>query len=260
MPIHFAMHPTIAQIYRYPVKSLSAQRLSEVTVEPGAGLPQDRRFALTLGTGVADRGSGWHPSGNFLTLVRAERLAALQTDYDEATETLVIRRRGRQVARGDLGTPTGRVLIGEFFAAYMRGVALGMPKVVETPGVMYTDREEKFVTLINLASVRDLERVAGEPVDPARFRANLHIDGADPWAEQKWTGELLRIGTARLEVVEPIPCSLAANVHPTAGVCDLNLPQILKRGYGQTRFGVYARVITGGTIHIDDRVTGNMTL
>ncbi|MDR3518502.1 MAG: MOSC domain-containing protein [Azospirillaceae bacterium] len=250
------MQPVIAQIFRYPVKSLSAQRLSEVRVEAGEGLPQDRRFALTTGAGGVDRGTGWHPPGNFLTLARVERLAALQTEYDAASETLVILRRGRQVARGNLGTDTGRMLIGEFFAAYLRGAALGMPRLVESPGVMYTDREDKLVTLINLASVRDLERVAGEPVDPARFRANLHIDGADAWAEQKWTGELLRIGTARLEVIEPIVCALAANVHPTTGVCDLNLPQILKRGYGQTRFGIYARVITGGTIRVNDRISG----
>ncbi len=37
---------TVAEICRYPVKGLNAERLARVLLTPGEGLPHDRRFAL----------------------------------------------------------------------------------------------------------------------------------------------------------------------------------------------------------------------
>ena len=42
------MTSTIAAIYRYPVKGLSAEQLDRTTLAPGDCLPQDRRFAIAL--------------------------------------------------------------------------------------------------------------------------------------------------------------------------------------------------------------------
>ncbi|MFC7540819.1 MOSC N-terminal beta barrel domain-containing protein [Siccirubricoccus deserti] len=39
----------VENIYRYPVKGLTAEALEEVTLTPGACLPHDRRFALAQG-------------------------------------------------------------------------------------------------------------------------------------------------------------------------------------------------------------------
>jgi len=41
---------TISSIYRYPVKGLSPEPLSRTTLSPGRCLPQDRRFAVALGS------------------------------------------------------------------------------------------------------------------------------------------------------------------------------------------------------------------
>ena len=38
----------------------------------------------------------------------------------------------------------------------------------------------KCVHIVNLASVRELERGLGRPVDPLRFRANLYLEGLTP--------------------------------------------------------------------------------
>ena len=44
---------------------------------------------------------------------------------------------------------------------------------------MFSDVPEKLVSIINLASLRDLERVLRKPVHPLRFRANI-VSGARP--------------------------------------------------------------------------------
>ena len=63
-------------------------------------------------------------------LMRNERLAALRTDYDEASHTLTIQWEGREAARGDLRTKEGRLAIEAFFRRFMPNDLRGPPKVL----------------------------------------------------------------------------------------------------------------------------------
>jgi len=247
------MNTAVAKIYRYPVKGLSAQILTEVDLTAGEGLPDDRRFAITHGASTFDPTEPeWRPKRDFLQLAKNERLAALQTDYDSATGILTIRRNGRQVARGQITNPTGRLLINQFFAAYMKGEAPGTPSLVEAPGFMLTDTREKYVSILNAASVADIERVVNAPVDPVRFRANLVLSGLEPWEEAKWIGSRIAIGDAVVEVVELIERCAATEVNPTTAIRDINIPLALQRGYSHRNCGIYARVVQGGRVATGD--------
>ena len=119
-------------------------------------------------------------------LMRDERLATLQTQFDDATETLSIFRDGKQVARGQLTTELGRQLIEQFIAGYMASDLRGPPKIMHAPGHSFSDVAAKCVHIVNLASVRELDRSLGRPVDPRRFRANIFFDGLEPWSEFGW--------------------------------------------------------------------------
>ena len=245
----------IAEICRYPVKGLTGQSLQQVDLTAGEGLPLDRHFAIAHGASQFDpREPRWHPRQQFLMLARNARLATLETSFDAATGVLTIRRSGRQVARGDITTPLGRVLVNQFLAAYMGEEGLGAPKIVEAPGVMFTDCEEKLVSLINLASLRDIERVARAPVEAARFRGNLMLEGLAPWAEFTWVDREIAVGDARLQVVERITRCAATEVNPRTGERDLNVPRLLRAGFGHVECGVYARVTTAGTVRRGDAV------
>ncbi|WP_158046757.1 MOSC domain-containing protein [Skermanella pratensis] len=249
------MNTAVAKMYRYPVKGLSAQGLDEVTLTPGEGLPDDRRFAISHGASSFDpTAPEWRPKKDFLMLAKNERLAALETDYDSATGILTVRRNGRQVARGQITSTMGRLLINQFFAAYMKGDAPGTPSLVEAPGVMFSDTPEKYVSILNLASVQDIERVVHAPVDPIRFRANLLLDGLEPWAEAKWVGRSIAIGGVVLEVTEQIGRCAATEVNPATATRDINIPLQLQRGYSHRNCGVYARVVKGGRIASGDPV------
>jgi len=249
------MDTAVAKIYRYPVKGLSAQDLPDVILSPGEGLPDDRRFAITHGAAAFDpTAPGWRPKTDFLNLAKNERLAALETDYDAATGILTIRRNGRQVARGQVTNPTGRLLINQFIAAYMKGETPGTPVLVEAPGIMFSDTREKYVSILNAASVLDIERVAHGPVDPRRFRANFVLDGLEPWAEAKWVAQSVEIGEAVLEIVEPIGRCAATEVNPATAIRDINIPLTLQRGFSHRNCGVYARVAKGGRIARGDTV------
>ncbi len=99
---------TVNSLYRYPVKGLSPEALQSVTLREGQTLPGDRRYAIENGPiGFDPADPKYYPKIRFLMLMRNERLAALRTLFDDATNTLTIRHNNAEAARGDLETAGG---------------------------------------------------------------------------------------------------------------------------------------------------------
>ena len=246
----------VGALYRYPVKGLSPEPLQRVSLRVGKTFPFDRAYAIENGLGRFDPAAPRHlPKVNFLMLMRDERLATLKASFDDQSETLTILRDGKQVARGQLTTPLGRQLIEQFIAAYMRSELRGAPKIVHAAGHSFSDVAVKCLHVVNLATVRELERVSGRPIDPLRFRANLYLDGVTPWAEFAWLDKELRIGEARLSVFARTTRCEATNVDPATGARDMAIPAHLMRTWGHQDFGIYAKVVAGGEIGIGTPVT-----
>ena len=245
--------PTLASVYRYPVKGMSPERLESVVLTPGATLPFDRAYAIENGPGRFDPDNPRHlPKITFLMLMRDERLATLRSQFDDTSETLTILRDGRQVARGQLSTKIGRQMIEQFMAAYMKTELRGAPRIVAAPGHSFSDVAAQCVHIVNLASVRDLERVLGKPVDPLRFRANLYVDGLAAWAEFGWLDKTLAIGDAKLAIFKRTQRCEATNVDPQTGARDMAIPAVLSRNWAHSDFGVYASVTAAGMITSGD--------
>jgi uncharacterized protein YcbX len=109
------------------------------------------------------------------------------------------------------------------------------------------------VSIINLASVAEIETIVGQPVHPLRFRANLYVSGWPAWHEFDLMGQELTIGTARLKVIKRIVRCAAVNVDPVTAERDMNIPQALMQMYDHA--GIYAEVIAGGDIATGDAIT-----
>ncbi|HST94610.1 MAG TPA: MOSC domain-containing protein [Microvirga sp.] len=245
----------IASLQRYPVKGLSPEPLDAANLARGDYFPGDRLFAVENGPAGFDPASPQHqPKIKFLMLMKNESLARLTTRYLDETTTLVIEEGGREVARGDLSTREGRLAIEAFLRRFMPGQLRGPPKVLSAPeGFRFTDSRRGFVSLINLASVRALEEVVGAPVDPLRFRGNIHLEGLDPWAEFDLVGQVLATASGvRLKVTKRIERCAATNVDPTTGLRDLQIPRSLMQAYGHFDCGIYAEVLAGGRIDRGD--------
>jgi uncharacterized protein YcbX len=247
--------PGVRGLYRYPVKGLSPQALERLVLKAGQTVPFDRAYAIENGPGRFDPEHPAHlPKINFLMLMRNERLATLETKFDDDSETLTVLRAGKQVARGDLRTPLGRKMIEQFFAAYMQAELRGAPRIVAAPGHSFSDVAAKCLHVVSLASLHELERVVGRPVNPLRFRPNVVIDGIPPWSEFEWKGKPLRIGDVSLEFLKRTERCAATDVDPETGKRDMAIPIALKRAFGHTDLGVYVRVTSDGTIAVGDPV------
>jgi uncharacterized protein YcbX len=249
--------PRVTAIHRYPVKGLSPEPLSSVTLAPGQTLPFDRTYAIENGPGRFNPEEPKHlPKIVFLMLMRDERLATLKTRFDDASGVLTIERDGRQVARGQLTTPLGRSLIEQFLAAYMKAELRGPPKVVSASGHHFTDISAKAIHIINLATLREVERAAGRPLDPLRFRPNVQLDGFPPWVEFNWLNQEIMIGSSRVAIFARTTRCEATNVDPATGARDTAIPAVLQRTWSHSDFGIYGRVVSGGEIAIGSRVEG----
>ena len=174
-------------------------------------------------------------------LMRDERLATLETSFDDATETLTISRDGKQVAAASSRRRSGAQLIEQFIAAYMEEELRGAPKIVSRAGHSFSDVAAKCVHIVNLATVRELERVVGRPVDPLRFRANLIIEGLEPWAEFTWLDKEIGIGAVRLRVFTTHAALRGTNVDPRRACATWTFRPPLQRNWGHVDFGVYAQ-------------------
>jgi uncharacterized protein len=256
------MSAAIAGLYRYPIKGLSAEALERVSLSPGRCLPQDRRFAIALGTTEFDPARPtWLSKTHFIMLMRDEALARLHTRFDPDGAVLSIEENGRPLVEASLSDPDGRRRIARFFDAFLGGAVAGPLRVVEAPDHAFADARakpnagtEQYISLINLASIRDLEGEIGARVDPIRFRANVYFDGPPAWREQEWMERRITVGGARLRVVSPITRCAATEVNPDTANRDLEIVKTLMRRWGHNIMGIYAEVIDGGDLAIGDPI------
>jgi hypothetical protein len=242
-------------LYRYPVKGLTPEPLSEARLEPGAYFPGDRLFAIENGPSGFDPTAPRHqPKIKFLMLMRDEALARLDARYDPARDVLTIRHEGRVAAQAHLATEEGRQAIEDFLRGYLPDSLRGAPRLLRSPeGFRFTDSARGYVSLINLASVAAIEDWVGAPVDPLRFRANLYVTGLAPWAELDLVGRVLTTADGlRLRVLKRTERCAATNVDPVTGQRDLAIPRTLDHHLRHTDCGVYAEVLAGGRLSVGE--------
>lgn len=248
----------VAGIFRYPVKGFTPERLAHAELAPGEGFPHDRVWAVENGpSGFDPEAPAFTPKQKFTVLAATPKIAAARTRYDEASGTLTAEAPGVRAFAGRLDETSGR----EAFAAWLTGVLpvedrRGPLKVVEgRGGFRFTDHPKGQVSIVNLASVRDLSARMGAQLDPLRFRANLYVEGWPPWVENEWTGRELMVGWARAKVFKPIVRCAATEVDPTTGERDQEVVKALFDSYGHMFCGIYVHVTSPGRVSSGDAAT-----
>lgn len=252
-----AMDARIASIYRHPVKGFTPERIVSASLEAGACFPCDRLYAVEDGPSGFDPAAPQHISKmKFTVLAKIPAVAKARTAYDEATGVFSAKAEGRPDFAGDLRTHAGRNGF-ETWLADLLGEDVGGPlKVVEGPGAYrFMDSRSGYVSIVNLASVRDLGARIGRDLDPLRFRANLYVEGWPAWVENDLVGKILTVGGATAEVLKPIVRCAATHVDPTTAERDVELVKALFDNYAHMLCGIYLKVTMGGEVAEGDFVS-----
>jgi uncharacterized protein YcbX len=108
----------------------------------------------------------------------------------------------------------------------------------------------------NAASLADLNARSNYYVDARRFRPNLVIAGAAPWAEDNW--QVVRVGGLRFRLVKPCArCTIPA-VDPDTGATSkepLRTLASFRRRDHEVYFGINAIADEHGELSVGDIVT-----
>jgi uncharacterized protein YcbX len=244
----------VQSIWRHPVKGFTPEPMHAATLAAGACFPFDRMYA------VEDGPSGFNPAApehiskqKFTVLARIPAVALIRTRYDEATGELEASFQGMRGIRANLDREEGRAAFAGWLTEALGEELRGELKVLPAPGAhRFMDDVEGFISIVNLASVRELSQKIGRPVDPRRFRANIYVDGWPAWFENQASGGRVRLGEVEAKVAKPIVRCLATHVDPDTGERDIEIVRALFDAYEHRFCGIYASVVRGGQVAVGD--------
>jgi uncharacterized protein len=251
---------TVARINVTPVKSMALHHPERVVLTE-RGLDDNRRFFL-----ADDRGELFNGSD-------AGSLMRITPSFDTATERLSLRFPGGERIDGD-GAATGEPHLVSFYgrAVLAREVEGPFAEAVgrfigHSVRLLRCDRpgdgvDDFPLTVVSTASVADLAHRARHDaeLDSRRFRMNLELEGCEPYEEDSWAGRTIRVGKASLRIIAPVPRCVVTQLDPDTGEKDFATLTHIARyrqripGDGGLPFGMYAEVVTPGTIAVGDEV------
>lgn len=230
----------IKALFRYPIKSMAGIPLDRAGLG-WHGLNGDRRFAFR--PLVDQSGFPWLTASQLPELLLYKPFGASAVDNDLPTH---------------VRTPGGAPI--ELQSDELRNeVSRRHGNPVELMQLNHGIFDEAAVSLINVATVRGLEREAGRQLDVLRFRPNILIesDGVEPFAEDDWVGKTLRFGTddndpAVSVTMRDLRCVMI-NLDPESCEADSSVMKAAVR-LNANHAGVYATVIRTGELRIEQKI------
>lgn len=243
----------LAHIFRHPVKAHGREELATATLAPRRCLPWDRHWAVAHEVSHFDPDAPmWMPCANFQRGARTPALMAITAAFDEGTGVLTLNHPDLPEVRFRPEDEGERLI--EWLLPISPDGRFRPRRLIRAPGVAMTDTDFPSISVLNLASNAAFSAHVGRDLSLHRWRANLWLDGLDPWVERDWVGRHLRIGGALLHLREPIFRCNATAADPATGVIDTDTLRGMRETHGDQQFGLYAVVVEGGTITRNDRV------
>lgn len=206
----------VAELWRYPVKSMAGERLQRVLVTPHA-LAGDRVVQVA------------HAKGRIITARTHPRLLGLHGTLDPDGEPRI----------------EGRPWTSSEASAAVSAAAGDDARLVRGDG------PERFDVLPVLVATDGA--IAALGVDGRRLRPNIVVSGVDGLEERQWPGRRLRIGDAVIELVTLRGRCVMTTYDPDTQVQDLGVLRRIVSEFGG-RMALDAAVLQGGTISVADPV------
>ena len=272
---------SVATIFRYPVKSMMGETLSEAGIGE-AGIPGDRGWAVWDEKRGGIRGGKKIPQ--LMTLAAKSGTAAPLITAADGDSASASSERINDWLSGKLNHPVTLwpLLPADQLDHYRRGAPdtedfeqelravfgrlpdeplpdlAGFEELLEFESPPGTYFDAFPISIISQQSLNTMNQLEGESrFDVRRFRPNLLVDvpGSDhPFPEQAWVGKTLAIGSVTLRIDTTCPrCAMT-----THGFDDLPQdPQIMRKlvANSEGNLGIYASVVKVGKVATGDPVS-----
>ena len=207
----------VAELWRYPVKSLAGERLEQAEIRPD-GMVGDRLVQV----------------------------------YDARGHVVTARKHPDLLGhRGTLG-PDGEPRIDGWPWASPEAAAAIAQAVGWKDRLERFTGEERFDILPLLVATDGA--IAALGVDGRRLRPNIVVGGVDGLGEREWPGRRLRIGEVEIAVAQLRARCVMTTYDPDTQVQDPGVLRRIVREFGGT-MALDCAVLAGGTVRLGDPVT-----
>jgi uncharacterized protein YcbX len=225
---------TVAAIYRYPVKAMAAEPLTQARIG-WHGVEGDRRYAFVQSDDVSD-----FPWLTIREVPELTRYAPVSADPPESGPPAVRTPDGRELA---LHSPE---LADELASAHGGPVHLHR----SSRGLF----DAFAVSITSTQTAASLGTLVGRELEPLRFRPTIVIDApGDDYPEDALVGRLVSLGDAQVRVNVRDERCMVINFDPRTAERD---PSVL-RAVAQRRdvcLGVYGSTERPGAVRVGDPV------
>jgi uncharacterized protein len=225
----------VVGLWRYPVKSMAAEALTEVDVS-WHGCTGDRRWAFV-------RNEAAHSGFSWLTLRERSDLNHYRPSFVDASQP--------EQSYVLVHTPSGSVLEVTDPALAAELYPSGARAIKQHRGIFDTFP----LSLISTQSITRLSEMVDAPLAVERFRPNILVtaDDGTPFAEDAWVGKVLRIGSLRLRIDQRDSRCAVITIDPTTTERNPTILRTVARER-QGCFGVYGTTVAAGRIAVNDAV------
>lgn len=246
---------SVAGLWRHPIKSHGREALEQVALIAGQTMPWDRHWAVTHDKTKFDHAApDWVSCRNFMIGASTPGLAGLWAQFDEDTGQMHLRHQTLGALSFDPENAGDVARFVAWVSPLCPPDSFQPNGLAKAPQRGMTDTDYASISIMTMASHKAVAEALGVPLEFERWRGNIWLEEAGPWEELEWLGKDIQIGDAILHVIEPIERCKHTMANPLTGIRDADTLAALRDGWNHQDFGVYAKVIKGGKIALNDKV------
>ena len=249
----------IKNLYFSPVKSLSFNNVDTLEIIKNIGIKYDRIFAFTNNLNFEDielikNDPLKREIYKFLSLKKYPELN--QFNFLLEDNFLILEFENKIILKTDIENQHEVKILCSKLEDILPNIN-NINLLKDNMNPFFDTMPNKSISLINLNSIKDFEKLSKHPVEHERFRGNIYVEDLDKWEERKLLGKVLTINDLKFKVIKEIPRCSATNIKPKTSDINLNIPLKLKKIYNHINLGIYLDPLNDGKINKGDLIKIN---
>lgn len=249
----------IKNLYFSPVKSLSFNNVDTLEIIKNIGIKNDRIFAFSNNLNIKDielikNNPLKREIYKFLSLKKYPEL----NEYNFLLENnfLILEFENKIILKTDINNQHEVKILCSKLEEMLPNIN-NINLLKDSMNPFFDTMPNKSISLINLNSIKDFEKLSNYQVEHERFRGNIYVEDLDKWEERKLVGKVLSINDIKFKVIKEIPRCSATNIKPKTSDINLNIPFNLKKIYNHINLGIYLDPLNDGKINKRDLIKIN---
>jgi len=249
----------IKNLYFSPVKSLSFNNVDTLEIIKNIGIKNDRIFAFSNNLNIKDielikNNPLKREIYKFLSLKKYPEL----NEYNFLLENnfLILEFENKIILKTDINNQHEVKILCSKLEDMLPNIN-NINLLKDSMNPFFDTMPNKSISLINLNSIKDFEKLSNYQVEHERFRGNIYVEDLDKWEERKLVGKVLSINDIKFKVIKEIPRCSATNIKPKTSDINLNIPFNLKKIYNHINLGIYLDPLNDGKINKRDLIKIN---